>query len=124
MTDAEEREQEIQEEFAKCKTFRDYRDLVSSYDTSTGYNEAFELIGSADDAFSLAWAAQGISDESFVTKALSKCLDLAKHYDEEDSMNSLSHVVHHHDWQWFYDSIFQDLDLVKKMAEIHGLEMP
>ena len=120
----EECEQKIQKEFAECETFGDFRSLVISYNTRIGYNEAFERIRSAKDAFDLAWAAQEIYDDDLVTIALSKCLDLATFYDEDDVSNSLEHIIHQdHNRQFFHESIFQDAGLVKKIAKLHGLDM-
>ncbi len=126
MTDEEEREQEIQEEFAKCKTFKDFKNLMSDWSTKTGYEEALALVTTAHEAFELAKHSDfldWVTDE-YSIRALKKCLELAnlKQYDDADD-NSIYGFMDDYDVAWFHLTVFMDGELVKMLSALHQLDL-
>lgn len=114
-----------QEDFAKCKTFEDYCNFMMNHETQVGYEEAFTLINNAEEAFQLAWHSLIGDVDSYVIRAMSKCFELAKTHDNDDRDNSLHHMIiaDASRFQFFYEVAFSDATLVKKLAELHGLDL-
>ena len=116
---------EEDEDLARCKTFEDYCGFIRDYENQVCYEEAFALITTAEEAFELSWASCLSGIDSCTIRAMSRCFDLAKADASDDRENSLYHIVIRSvsRFQFFYEIVFSDATLVKKLAKIHGLEL-
>jgi hypothetical protein len=123
LTDEERVEYEAA--FAKCKTFQDFRSLLSAWGRITSYEAAFSLITTAEEAFDLAQGSDYLDWEThkYSIRALKKCLELANLNRESASDANSLYYWSDDDTAWFHLYVFEDAELVKMLAKLHGFDI-